>query len=134
MYRTYSDISIRKKRVGYAFIVIDSDFEVVKQTGRLSLSTATEAEISAMILALRLIPDDSRGTAYTDLIALEHLLVGKGSYAKKMVRPLAILRDELYRTNMSVVFNSKNNRSKFYHWCHYESRKAALVDSEEMFV
>lgn len=128
-YRCYSDASYRAgKPAGFGIIVVVRTCDkwiVHKQMGgQIQAMSSTDAELKAMLIALKFVPSVSRGIAYSDLSGIQRLVAFTCSYAKKHKEALIRLNAELHRTGLVVRYEDRKHRSFWYTECHRMARKA----------
>jgi hypothetical protein len=116
-YQCYSDASYHKGPSAAYGIVVVSD-KVMKSAGIIQARSSLDAEIKAIATALQSVPSGSSGVAYCDLKEIDGLLANMVSYAPKERAALRVLKDELSRTGLSIVFVPRNERSHYHAVCH----------------
>lgn len=128
-YRCYSDASSvgAGPVIGYGVVVLkieDGIKSVVHHgSGTIECSTITEGELRAMLMALRVVPSDSSGIAYSDLLGINGI-VRALKRERKHTAAADELRAELQRTGLVAEYIERYCRPAPYRDCHRMARQA----------
>lgn len=126
-YDLYSDVSIRGRNCGWAWLVSFGNVVSLCCTGVTFERHAHPGELWATLHGLRRVPRGRPVIVHSDVSQIERWLDGRNKFGAKLREPIRLLRKAIdHRGDVTVQYDMPHDRSEFYHRCHVAARAARV--------